>query len=86
VREAVRGAPTPTQSVVFDAEAMNHVDVAGLDALQELSDDLGRDGIRLLVAHVKTPLQQRFDESGLTDQIGRERFHPTVAAAVLAAG
>jgi hypothetical protein len=40
----------------------------------------------LLVAHLKTPLETRFDESGLSEQIGRERFYPTVRAAVGAAG
>ena len=84
MREAVRGAPTHTRFVVFDAEGVNHVDVAGLEALRELTEDLDHDGIALLVARLKTPVQMRFDESGLTDLIGPERFHPTVSAAVAA--
>jgi hypothetical protein len=38
-REAVRGAPTPTHWLVLDAEAMTHVDSAGLAAIAELMDE-----------------------------------------------
>jgi SulP family sulfate permease len=85
VREALRGAPTPPRWLVFNAEAVAHVDAAGLEALRELTEDLRRDGIGLLVARLKTPAQELFDESGLSDVIGRDHFHPTVRAAVAAA-
>ena len=85
LREALRGAPTEARWLVFDAEALSHVDAAGLEALGEEADDLAKDGIGLLVARLKTPVQERFDESGLTDKIGRDRFHPTVRSAVDAA-
>jgi hypothetical protein len=31
---------------------------------------------------MKTPLRERLDATGATDRIGRDRFHPTVRAAV----
>ena len=31
---------------------------------------------------MKSPIRQRFDESGLTQTIGAERVYPTVRAAV----
>lgn len=86
VREAIRGAPTPTRWLVFDAEGVNYVDAAGVAALRELGEDLGRDGIEMLVARLKTPVQERFDDSGLSEAIGRENFHPTVHAAVASTG
>jgi SulP family sulfate permease len=82
VREAVRGAPARARWLVFDAEAITHVDSAGLAAMRELLRDLRHDGIAVAVARMKSPMQQRFDEDGLSDEIGRERFHPTVRAAV----
>jgi MFS superfamily sulfate permease-like transporter len=85
VREALRGTPVEARWLVFDAEAVSHVDSAGLDALRELAEDLRQKGIGLLVARLKTPVQEGFDESGLTEAIGRDRFHPTVRAAVEAA-
>jgi sulfate permease, SulP family len=81
VLEAVRGAPTTTHWVVFDAEAVTHVDVTGLAALEDLIDRLRKEGIELSVARAKTPLIARLTEGGLTGI----PFHPTVRAAVKAA-
>ena len=85
VLEAIRGAPSPPHDLVLDAEGMTHVDSAGLDALGDLCVDLERDGVRLRVARMKTPVQDRLEEAGIAERIGRDRFHPTVRAAVSAA-
>jgi SulP family sulfate permease len=82
VLEAVRGAPAKARWVVFDAEAVTHVDVAGLMALREIAELLAEEGAELTFARVKAPTRERFDHSGLSDEIGLDRFHPTVRAAV----
>lgn len=82
VREAVRGAPTPTRRLVLDAEAITHIDAAGVAALLELQQELGGEGTSMAVARLKSPMRLRFDEAGLTAAIGPTRFHPTVHAAV----
>lgn len=82
VLEAVRGAPTTTHSVVFDAEAVTHVDATGLAALEDLVDGLREEGIELSVARAKTPLTARLVEAGLS----RIPLYPTVRAAVDAVG
>jgi sulfate permease, SulP family len=82
VLEAVRGAPTTTHSVVFDAEAVTHVDATGLAALEDLVDALRKEDIELSVARAKTPLTARLAEFGLSGT----SLHPTVRAAVEAAG
>jgi SulP family sulfate permease len=82
VREAIRGAPGPVSWLVFDAEAVTHVDSTGLEALEELTKDLRREGITLVVARLRTRMEQQFDLAGVTETIGRERFYPTVHAAV----
>jgi SulP family sulfate permease len=84
VREAIRGAPTETHDLVLDAEGMSHVDSAGLAALGDLSEGLARDRVTLRVARMKTPVHDRLAEAGIADRIGRDRFHPTVRAAVRA--
>jgi SulP family sulfate permease len=66
VLEAVRGAPTPTHSVVFDAEAVTHVVATGLAALEDLVDRLRKEGIELPVARAKTALTARLAEFGLS--------------------
>jgi sulfate permease, SulP family len=50
VQEALRGAPTRTTALVLDAEAITHIDSAGLQALAELAGSLDNDGIELHVA------------------------------------
>jgi SulP family sulfate permease len=82
VLEAVRGAPTRTHAVVFDAEAVAHVDDTGLAALEDLIGALRKEAIELSVARAKTPLAARLTEGGLSGSA----FHPTVRAAVEAAG
>lgn len=82
VQEAVRAAPQPVSWLVFDAEAVTHVDSTGLAALEALVQSLERQGITLVAARLKAPMRERFDDAGLTDTIGRERFHATVREAV----
>ena len=84
VREAIRGAPSETHALLLDAEAMTHVDSAGLTALGELAAALRREGVALGVARMKTPVYERLLDAGVADQIGRDRFYPTVRAAVSA--
>jgi MFS superfamily sulfate permease-like transporter len=79
VLEAVRGAPGPVRSLVFDAEAVTHVDATGLAALDELRGALLRAGVTLALARAKTPLHDRLREGGFA---AGTRFYPTVRAAV----
>ena len=41
--EAVRGAPTATYSVIFDAEAVTQVDATGLAPLRDLVNRLRKE-------------------------------------------
>jgi anti-anti-sigma factor len=82
VREAIRAAPQPVKWLVFDAEAVTHVDSTGLEALEQVTKDLRRDGITLVVARLKTRMEEQFELAGVTETIGRERFYPSVRAAV----
>ena len=73
VAEAVRAAPTETRTVVFDAEAMTHVDAAGMDALEAIEASLRKDGIALVYARLKGSPRERLGPG-----------YPTVRAAVAA--
>jgi MFS superfamily sulfate permease-like transporter len=84
IAEAIAGSPTPTGTLVLDAEAISEIDASGADALRQLVDNLRSSGITLLVARMKQPTWDGADTMGLTDLIGRENFHPTVRAAVAA--
>ncbi|MGZ4401670.1 MAG: SulP family inorganic anion transporter, partial [Gaiellaceae bacterium] len=82
VREAIRGAPDEAHWLVFDAEAVSHVDATGLEALRELAVGLPRDGVGLVVARMKPPIHDRLAAGGVAEAIGEECFFPTVRAAV----
>jgi high affinity sulfate transporter 1 len=84
VREAIRAARAPVSWLVFDAEAVTHADSTGLEALEELTKDLRRDEITLVVARLRTRMREQFELSGLAETIGPEHFYPTVHAAVQA--
>jgi high affinity sulfate transporter 1 len=82
VREALRGAPAPARWLVFDAESVAHVDATGIEALRELHRELDRDGVTLVVARVRPHVLSSLATSGVEEAIGRDRFFPTVRAAV----
>jgi sulfate permease, SulP family len=84
VSEAVRAAPTETRFVVFDAEAVMHVDTTGMDALAALATDLRREGITLVVARLRRRMEDEFELAGATREIGKERFFDSVEQAVTA--
>jgi high affinity sulfate transporter 1 len=82
VREAINASPPPVDSVVFDAEAMTHVDATGLEALRELALGLRKEEMRLVFARLKEGVRLQLDEAGLTETVGANNFYPTVRAAV----
>ena len=82
VREAVAASPTPARRVVVAAEPVTDVDTSAADVLQSLHDDLAAAGVELHFAEVKDPVKDRLRRYGLLEQLGPERFHPTVGTAV----
>jgi sulfate permease, SulP family len=84
MREALRGAPAEPHWLVLDAEALSHVDAAGAQALEQLAGELKKDDVQLLLARMKAPVSDRLEQAGVAEAIGRDRFFPTVRAAVAA--
>jgi anti-anti-sigma regulatory factor len=69
---------------VLDAEAITHADATGLDALLDVAHDLRRDEIALVVARLRTRMEEQLEDAGVLDVIGRSHLYPTVHAAVAA--
>jgi sulfate permease, SulP family len=82
IREAIAGAPTPVRSLVFDAEALTHIDATGIAALKELIQSLREERIGFAFARLKGPAEGTFREAGVLELVGQERVYPTVRAAV----
>jgi MFS superfamily sulfate permease-like transporter len=82
VREAIRAAPAPVRWLVLDAEAITHTDATGLEALADVAEDLRRSEITLVVARLRTRMEEQLQAGGVLDVIPREHVYPTVRAAV----
>jgi len=82
VREAIRAAPAPVRWLVLDAEAITHTDATGLEALADVADDLRRSEITLVMARLRTRMEEQLQAGGVLDVIPREHVYPTVRAAV----
>ena len=85
IREAVDGAPTPVRWLVFDAEALSHVDATGADALERIYYSLREEGITLTLARLKGPMRHELRDAGVLDLVGEDHLYATVRAAVQAA-
>jgi sulfate permease, SulP family len=86
IREALRGAPTPPELLVLDAEGMTHVDAAGTAALADLAEALAAEGVAIVMARVKGPVREHLDAAGVTAALGGPAaYHPTVRAATASA-
>jgi high affinity sulfate transporter 1 len=82
VREAIRAAPPTVGWLVLDADAITHVDTTGLGALMDVAKDLHRDEITLVMARLRTRMEEQLKDAGVLDVIGPEHLYPTVRAAV----
>jgi SulP family sulfate permease len=61
---------------------MTHADATGLETLADVTKDLRRDEITLVLARLRTRMEEQLDAAGILDVIGREHLYPTVRAAV----
>jgi MFS superfamily sulfate permease-like transporter len=78
----VAGAPSETEFLVFDAEGFLGLDASGVEAFQQLLTALSSSGVTVVVARMKSHLDEQFAATGLTGRIGPGRFFPTVDEAV----
>ena len=71
--------------LVFDGEALAHLDATGAGALDKLIRSFQADGVGFVFARIKSPMRHRLEETGILELVGREHLYPTVRAAVQAA-
>lgn len=70
--------------IVVAAEPITDVDATAGEVLAELNADLDAAGVELAFAELKDPVRDRLVSYGIDDEIGRNRFWPTLGAAVAA--
>jgi MFS superfamily sulfate permease-like transporter len=85
VRDVVTSSDHSLRVFVFDMEAINVIDMAGLDAIEEIRSDLAERGIAFTVARAKNEIRDKLVRSGVWERIGAPNFHPSVRSAVQSA-
>jgi high affinity sulfate transporter 1 len=83
VEEAVRASPTPVQVLVFDAEAVTHLDASAASELSSVILGLRLRGIRFVAARVRAEVQSSLEPFGLAGLLPEDSQFPTVRLAVL---
>jgi MFS superfamily sulfate permease-like transporter len=79
---AVRDSAIHPKLVVVAAEPITDLDSTAADMLAALAQELGANGMELAFAELKDPVKDRLRRFGLVEQIGHERFYPTIGVAV----
>ena len=82
VLQAVAASPTPAVWLIVAADAISDIDITAAESLDQLHDELLRQGVALHFAGLKGPVKNRLAHYGLLAQIGADRFEPTVGSAV----
>ena len=74
VKALVAAAPEPVRCVVFDLQAVTHMDITAMEVFDELLDELTAAGADIRFAHANRPLREQLMRLGVTSHIGAERF------------
>ncbi len=87
-RTQVRHAVKEGQArwVVVQCEAMTDVDVSAAKMLEQLDRELNAAGVHMAFAEMRTRLQHLVRRYGLFETLDRDRFYPTLDAAIAAVG
>lgn len=76
-------AQRPTlRCLILDARGVNHVDASGLEAIENLHEQLQKMGIEFYITRAKQPVMEVFQRTGFAGQLGADHF---VARSVTAA-
>jgi len=82
IMELIAASQPPPKGVLFDLGASADLDIASLDMLKKLVDDLNETSIDVLLAQVHGSVRDRLRHASLIDQIGEDRLYLSVDAAV----
>jgi sulfate permease, SulP family len=72
--EAIRTVEKKPKVFILETRSLLAIDATGLQAVENLSKDLARDGIRFLISGIHKQPLFALQQSGLYDQIGEDNF------------
>jgi MFS superfamily sulfate permease-like transporter len=87
-RSQIRGvvAERDPSWVVVQCQAMTDVDVSAARMLEQLDRELNASGVHMAFVEMRSRLQDLVSRYGLFETLDRDRFYPTLEAAIAAVG
>jgi len=79
-------AEPPLRTLVLLGSAVADIDYSGSDSLRQVQEELGRQGVTLVLADLSPAIRVQLDAYGLTGMIGADNIHDTLREAVAAHG
>jgi MFS superfamily sulfate permease-like transporter len=86
VRALIEAANPQPRYFLLDAETMPFMDTTGAASLEEMVDELSRQGIGFAVVQAKSPVGLMLERTGLKQKIGEANFFSTLDTAALTLG
>jgi SulP family sulfate permease len=83
IRENLAARPG-TRVLVLDAATVSAIDSTGLHSLQDVWEELQREGIDLRLSGLIGPVRDKLEHAGFFDKIGRNHVFMTLPEAVVA--
>ncbi len=68
--------------VVINATSIDSIDTTSLDALKELSEEYKDRNIRMVIACLKGPVRDKFEQTNMFVELGEDNFFPSVSEAI----
>jgi high affinity sulfate transporter 1 len=82
LNEVLKQGGGSIQCIILDASPINFADLTAVDKLEEIHAELAEQGVELLVVRAKRLLRDKLEQAGVQEKIGRQRFYPTIKAAL----
>jgi high affinity sulfate transporter 1 len=84
IRAVVADAEAKPRWFLYSAEAANVIDFTGVDAIEQIREELAAQGITLAIARARGLFLGGLQRSGLAERIGAEHLFPSVRSGVQA--
>jgi len=84
IRDLIDAAPSPVHAVVLDAAAMSDIDYTGLQALRDLTTELGHRAVTIGIARTSRLVHHDLRHGAILEQLGPDHLFASVDQAVTA--
>ena len=84
VRSQIAASDSPINTIIFNMEMTNELDVPSSEMLAKLYEELEEMEIQVKIAVLHQPVREMLEATGLLVEIGSDNIYPSVLEAVLA--